>query len=275
MALATAALVTTAACKGEAQAPAAQRVDVHGVTGAPPGHPQGGPPAATSQARGSAGTVIETMDSGGYTYVHVDVGGTTLWAAAPQFEVKVGDAVIVPNGMPMPNYHSKTLDRTFELVYFVPQVVVTGAPAGTQPSMPGAQPASAGQPPTDKIPGHEGLTGGDGDGAGAPIDLTGIERAEGGRTVAECFRDKGNLAGEKIVLRGKVVKFTPKIMGKNWVHVQDGTGAEGSNDLTVTTDAVVNVGDTVVVRGAVATDKDFGFGYKYEVLIEDAEVTVE
>lgn len=64
-------------------------------------------------------------------------------------------------------------------------------------------------------------------------------------------------------------------MGKNWIHVQDGTGSDGTNDLTVTTNAVAAVGNTVLVKGNLSADKDFGFGYKYEVVIEDAAVTVE
>jgi hypothetical protein len=72
-----------------------------------------------------------------------------------------------------------------------------------------------------------------------------------------------------------VVKFISGIMGKNWLHLRDGTGAPGSDDLTVTTDATVETGSTVVVRGTVTTDRDFGAGYKYELIIEDAEITVE
>jgi len=64
-------------------------------------------------------------------------------------------------------------------------------------------------------------------------------------------------------------------MDKTWLHIMDGTGGEGTNDLAVTTDAVASVGDIVVVNGELAVDKDFGFGYKYDIIIENAEVTVE
>ncbi len=74
-----------------------------------------------------------------------------------------------------------------------------------------------------------------------------------------------------------MVKFTPRIMGKNWLHLQDGSGdtAAGTHDLTVTTNVTAKVGDTVLISGAVTLDKDFGEGYKYDVIIEDAKVTVE
>jgi len=108
------------------------------------------------------------------------------------------------------------------------------------------------------------------------IDLSGIAKAEGGQSVAEVFADRDQLAGETVVVRGKVVKVNADIMGKNWLHIRDGSGEEGSNDLTVTTTgALPTVGDTVVVTGPVGLNRDFGMGYKYPVMIEDAEVTVE
>ena len=215
--------------------------------------------AAPVAAPGKTGKVIETMDSAGYTYVNVDTGSEKLWAAAPQFAVKVGDDVVVPEGMPMPNYHSKTLDRTFDMVYFVPSVLVGGAA-----QMPSQKPAptatdSASRTVVEKT----------------DVDLSGIKPAEGGQTVADVFTKKSELSGKPVKVRGKVVKFTPAIMGKNWIHVQDGTGAAGSNDLTVTTSATAKMGDTVVISGLLTTDKDFGYGYKYAVLVEDAEVAVE
>ena len=76
-------------------------------------------------------------------------------------------------------------------------------------------------------------------------------------------------------IRAKVAKFSPEIMGTNWLHLQDGTGAAGTNDLTITSAATAKVGDTVLVKGVVTTNKDFGFGYKYDVIIEKADVTIE
>jgi hypothetical protein len=111
---------------------------------------------------------------------------------------------------------------------------------------------------------------------GTEVDLTGIARADGGKTVAELFAEKDTLAGTPVTVRGKVVKTNAMIMDKNWLHVRDGSGAEGTNDLTVTTSAELpQVGATVVVTGQVALDKDFGMGYLYPVILEDAQVTVE
>ena len=139
----------------------------------------------------------------------------------------------------------------------------TPTPAATTPAAP-----TAGMPPADPHPIPSA--------AATDVDLAGIARAEGGQTVAEIFAGKDQLAGQTVVFRGKVVKTNPNIMGKNWLHVRDGSGVEGSNDLTVTTgDAAPNVGDTVVVTGPVVLNKDFGMGYTYDVIIEDAQVAVE
>jgi len=108
------------------------------------------------------------------------------------------------------------------------------------------------------------------------VDLAGIAKADGGKTVAEVFAEKDALAGQPVTFRGKVVKTNPDIMGKNWLHVRDGSGEEGTNDLTITTAGTMPaVGDTVLVTGTVTLNKDFGMGYAYDVLIEDAEVKVE
>jgi hypothetical protein len=216
-------------------------------------------PAAPAAAPGKTGKVLETMDAAGYTYVQVDTGSEQFWAAAPQFAVKAGDDVVVPEGMPMPDYHSKTLDRTFDMVYFVPSVLVGGAQ-----NLSGDMPAD-----------HPPMNGGKTVVETTDVDLSGITAAKDGQTVADVFAKKAELAGKPVKIRGKVVKFSPEIMGKNWIHLQDGTGVAGTNDLTVTTSAAAQKGDTVVISGVLVIDKDFGYGYAYDVIIEDAEVTIE
>jgi hypothetical protein len=64
-------------------------------------------------------------------------------------------------------------------------------------------------------------------------------------------------------------------MGKNWIHLVDGTGAKGTSDLTMTTNDTVKVGDTILASGDIVVAKDFGAGYKYDLLIENTKVTAE
>jgi hypothetical protein len=216
--------------------------------------------AAPSDAAGFQGTVIETMNSAGYTYVHVDTGMGKVWAAAPETKVITGDTVSIPPGMLMRNHHSKTLNRTFDGVYFVSAISV----AGMKPQEGKTAPDGA-----DMFHGRNV--------AATPTDInfSGIAKPAGGKTVNEIYLQKNTLAGKEVMLRGKVVKFSPQIMGKNWMHVQDGTGEKGANDLTLTTAATVTVGDTVLIKGVLTTNKDFGLGYQYDIIIEDAQVTVE
>ena len=91
--------------------------------------------------------------------------------------------------------------------------------------------------------------------------------------VEEVFAKKDTLNGKKITVKGEVVKFNSGIMGKNWVHIKDGSGKPGTNDLTATTNDTANVGDKVVVTGTLAVGKDFGAGYKYEAIMEEATIT--
>jgi len=102
-----------------------------------------------------------------------------------------------------------------------------------------------------------------------------IDRVEGGKTVADVFAAGPKSAGMEVLLRAKVVKYTPGIMGRNWLHVRDGTCSAGTDDLVVTTEDTCKVGDVVVLRGKLVENRDFGYSHKFDVLIEDATVTVE
>lgn len=212
-------------------------------------------PAANPAGGGGSGKVLEVQNVSSYTYAHVDTGKEKIWLAGPKTNLKVGDQVTFPAGMPMKNFKSKSLQRTFDVVYFVGRI----SPAGAKAASP-------------RLPtGHPTISTADID----KLDLSGVAKPKGGKTIAEIYKGKSNLTGKKVVLRGKVVKFTGQVMGKNWIHVKDGTGDKGASDLTVTTKTRAKIGDTVLVRGTLVADKDYGYGYKYPLIIEDAEVTVE
>jgi hypothetical protein len=241
---------------------------------------EAGPAAVTNAAagdeRGFSGKVIETTNTSGYTYVQVDTGSKKLWAATTVFPVKVGDQVTVGAGVPMTGYHSKTLNRDFDVVYFTGLISVGGAGsgAGGMPALPAGHPPLTGAATPGLPPGHPSLT--------APatppkLDLTGIKPAAGGKTIREIYAGVGKLAGQSVSVRGKVVKYNAMILGKNWLHIQDGTGSaeKMDNDITVTSTMGAAVGATVLVTGTLSTNRDFGAGYKYGVMIEDAKVVVE
>jgi hypothetical protein len=236
----------------------------------PPGHPavetvaaapamqQPAPAAAASNVL--SGKVAETMNAGGYTYIRIG----NQWAAVPAVNVKKGDNVTISAQMVMENFESKSLNRKFDKIVF--GSIANGAapvPAAA-PAQPAANPmASAMGTPSQHM--NPAVDAG-------PIK---VEKAANGHTVAEVWEMKGVMRDQPVTVRGKVVKFLPEIMGKNWLHVRDGSGtrAKGDDDITVTTKDAVKVGDVITVTGTLRVDKDFGAGYMYPVIIEDAKVS--
>lgn len=133
-----------------------------------------------------------------------------------------------------------------------------------------AQPAAPGKMPE----GHPNVMKLAGESA-RQMDFSSIVKADGGNTIAELFEGKAELEGKIVKVRGKVVRSNLGIMGRNWLHVRDGTGTPGKDDLTVTTSDHAAVGDVVLVEGILALNRDFGYGHKYDVIIENAKVIVE
>ena len=242
-----------------------------------------------SASQNLSGKVLETMDSGGYTYMKVDTGDKQPWVAIPQSQIKVGQEVTYQPGMVMNNFASKTLNRTFDSIVFSSGLVGAGHggsamgdiqnPHGKKDAKGGndsfasavqaeggAAPAASQQPAA----GSGGSLG-----AIAPFSEIKVAKASGDNAynVGEIFTETEKLNGKTVRIQGKVVKFSPMIMGRNWIHLQDGTGDPMSNthDLVVTTSEQVKVDDVVTIEGTLAFNKDFGAGYKYVAIVEEAK----
>lgn len=205
------------------------------------------------------GTVLETIDAGQYTYLRLKTSNGEVWAAVTHAEVKKGALVTIQDPMVMTNFESKTLKRTFDKVVF-----------GTLGGAGAAAPAGVLMP-------SSGMTGGSPHAAAAPdLAVVKVPKASGAdaRTVGEVYGQRAKLKDKTVAVQGAVVKFLPSIMGKNWIHLRDGSGAaaDGSNDLVVTTNQSAKNGDVVTVRGVVRTDIDLGMGYSYKVIVENATV---
>ena len=243
------------------------------------------------------GTVAETMDSGGYTYVLLDTGTEKLWCASTQTPIAVGDKVTIPQGQMMVDFRSATLDRVFPEIYFTTAIWKAGTepqggamPQG-HPGMgggaPGGMGAAGGQEmgggnmPGGNMPGGNmpgGMGSGPAGGTKLALDdqhVSGVAKVAGGYQVGEIYAKGAELGGKSVKVRGRVVKFTPNIMGTNWIHLRDGTGTDAAqdHDITVTTQDAAQVGDVITAVGAVHLDKDFGAGYAYAVIIEGATIT--
>jgi uncharacterized protein YdeI (BOF family) len=191
-------------------------------------------------------TVKEVLNANEYTYLLVMEGEKEFWIAIPKTDVKVGKTYIYEGGMEMKKFESKDLKRTFDSVYFVEGI--------TDPN-----PEAVAKKDTisKKIITSTQLS-------------KGITLAKGAISLNDLFTTKDKLAGKTVILTGKVVKFSPEIMNKNWIHLQDGTSYNGFNDITITSLSMVKVDEIVTLKGTVVLNKDLGSGYKYDVLIEDA-----
>src|SRR4030095_3474717 len=203
---------------------------------------------AAEQAGTVQGQVLEVLDSGGYTYVRVKTDRGDVWAATTTFAVAKGDMVIVPLENPMRNFHSPTMKRDFDLVYFASRITRPGETSAAPESMGAAQPDAK---LIDPVP-----------------------PAPGGTSIANVWTNRKSLAGKIVTVRGKVMKYNAAIMGLNWLHVQDGSGSvkDGTHDLTVTSTTESRVGDIVTVTGTVVIDKNFGAGYGYAVMLQGAKI---
>ena len=194
------------------------------------------------------GKVLEVKNTDSYTYLRLNVDSKETWVAVELSSVKVGSTVTIENSMEMKNFESKALKKTFPSILFGNLV----GEGGTVDKPHGAVAAEV-----------------------TAVDVK-VAKATGpnGQTVADVVNKASSLNNKSVELHAKVVKVNNGIMGKNWLHLRDGTGnaEDGSNDILVTTNAQTTVGSTVTAVGTVHTNKDFGSGYAYKVLVEDAKL---
>jgi hypothetical protein len=191
---------------------------------------------------------VESMNASNYTYINVEENGKKFWIAVPQMEVKKGETLYFSKSMEMKNFKSETLNRSFESVLFVDDI--------------------SRQPIVQKVMQHPIPTT-------AKEEKVKVQKLKDGKSIAEIFNGMNNLNGKDVKVRGKVMKFNPGIMGTNWIHIQDGTASNNDYDLLVTSDTPVQLGQIIVAEGKLVTNKDFGSGYSYKALIENAKVKIE
>jgi hypothetical protein len=192
--------------------------------------------------------VEEVLQTSNYTYIRAKEKDREIWLAIARQEVKEGETYYYAQEMEMKNFPSKELKRTFESIYFVQ--TFSPQPIAMVNNRPAVSPGSKNASPDKKE--------------------VKVEPAAGGITISQLYEKRNSFSGKKVIIRGEVVKFNTEIMGKNWAHIQDGTSNGEDYDLTVTTKDIVKVGDVVTFEGTITLDKDFGAGYSYPVIMEDA-----
>ncbi len=191
--------------------------------------------------------VNEKVDAGSYSYLNVSENDKTYWIAVPKSDVTSGEEIYFSQFMEMKNFKSETLDKTFESVLFVEDARRNNQNDITNP--------------------HKTELG------SIPKESVTTKKAEGGYTIEELYAKKDKLVNKIVKVRGKVVKSNLGIMNRNWFHIKDGTGTEGSHDLTLTSNDAAQVGDEILVEGTFIIDKNYGSGYFYPIILENSKIS--
>lgn len=201
---------------------------------------------------GTHGTkVTEVIQTSNYTYLQVEENDTKFWIAIVSMDAKPGDSIYYTRSAEMKDFTSKELNRTFPSIFFV-----------DDPSKHLVKPQTTQQQPlTPQKPKI------------VQWSEVSVITPKGGITISDLYKNLTSFSGKKVIIRGKVVKYNHDVMHKNWVHIQDGTEFNDKFDLTVTTLDSLSVGLTVTFNGIIMLDKDFGSGYKYEVIMEEAKAS--
>jgi hypothetical protein len=200
--------------------------------------------------------VMDVLQTTSYTYLQVKEGDAVKWLAVPSTKAEKGETYYYTGELPMKDFESKELHRKFDEVLFL---------GGVSPS---PITANTGKPhPTGHGEGAEPYK------RKATVDAKksiSVDVPSGCVTIAELMGNKDTYQGKTVKIKGQVTKYSPDIMDKNWIHIQDGTEANGKYDFTITSKSAVKVGDVAVFEGKIATNKDFGYGYTFEVMMEEA-----
>ncbi len=223
--------------------------------------------------------VDNVMQASAYTYLHGKENGADQWVAVPSMTAKSGETYYYKGGLQMKKFESKELNKVFESIILLDRVSAEPDKLGEEKPSQAAAPADAayGATSAPADAGAEKPAGAKDDGAQYTRTSTPPEKkevkvspAKGGITIAELFAKKEAYAGKTVRIKGEVTKFTPAVMNKNWIHIQDGTESNGKFDLAVTSDVETKVGETVTLEGKISLNKDLGYGYFFEVIMEDA-----
>lgn len=196
-----------------------------------------------------SGIVEERRDAGSYSYLFINENGQKYWIAIPVSDISPGEEIIFSEYMEMKEFKSETLNMTFESVLFVEDARKKG-----ESNMPNPHQMQLGSIPKENVK---------------------IDQISDGYTIEELYLKKNDLNNKIVKVKGKVVKANLGIMNRNWFHIQDGSGKDGTHDLTIISTDEVKIGDVVIAEGTLVKDKDFGSGYVYSLVLENSIIRKE
>jgi len=195
--------------------------------------------------------VKKHLKAAGYTYILANDNGKEQWLAILEMPIEDGDTFYYSDAMEMKNFKSKTLNKTFESIMFVSNISKK------------LRIATSKQPDEEIIHKKPKVE---------KVNNVQVKPLHDGETILSLYKNKAKLKGKTVKLRGIVVKYNSDILDRNWIHIQDGTNFNGNADILVTSKDTVQLGDTIIVKGILNLNKNFGAGYFYDVLIEKAKV---
>jgi GW (Gly-Tryp) dipeptide domain len=187
-------------------------------------------------------TIVEVLPTVKYVYLKVKEGNEVFWIATNKMPVTIGGTYFYRGGLLKTNFESKEHNRVFDTMYLVSSLVESDHSHQINPGDSKTSP---------------------------PVSSKEVE-VKGSVKIADLVANPKKYAGKTIQISGRCVKVNPNIMGRNWVHLQDGSKDE--YDLVITCDTQIPVGHTITMTGKVVLDKDFGAGYQYAILLEDGKL---
>jgi hypothetical protein len=209
-------------------------------------------------------TIVEARKGEKYIYLELEETGNKIWIATmPSYlggEVKTGDRVQYLGGVEMTDFKSKELDKTFDKILFITKIKKAEA----------SQLKDLEHVPADNY--HSQFVKQAKDQTILAPAKGEIEKAGNGKNIEEIFADAEKLKGREVLVRARVMKISKNILSKNWLTLQDGTGTPPDNKLTATTLDTASAGDIITVKGILKADVNFGAGYFYKLILEEAVI---
>lgn len=188
--------------------------------------------------------VEEVLQTSKYTYLFLNENGSTYWIAIAKAQVEKGEEVMYTGGLRMHGFQSTELNRVFENLLLVSSISRAGKEQESLFKKLQETPEA--------------------------VEKEKIIPAKGSIKLSDLWSNPEKYSGKQILVTGRCTKLNLQIMGKNWIHIEDESGS--GKDLTITTQDVLPIGKAGTFEGIIALNKDFGSGYRYELIMEEAKL---
>jgi len=202
--------------------------------------------------------VLEVLPTDKYVYLRVEEEGEEeYWIATRKQDVIAGQQYFYRGGLLKTQFESKEYNRVFDRVYLVSNIIPANhSQAGSQAKVS----KSAGDNVNTESKAAEST----------PVSMVTEEARKASISISELVNNSASYEGKIVVLSGTVTKVNPNIMGRNWIHLKD--GSMDDYDLVITSSIAIPEGHEVSLKGMVTLNRDFGAGYSYDILVENAEL---